>query len=671
MIWNRSAASPIKARAENDFFPLLLGKGGFPAACLRIERLRMCGIAGIFHLETAKPIDPARVRLMTDAMAHRGPDGSGIWTAPGVGLGHRRLSIIDLAGGAQPMLTEDEALAVTFNGEIYNFAAVRAQLEAKGHVFRTHSDTEVILHGWRQWGTECVQHFDGMFAFALFDAREQSLWLVRDRLGVKPLHYATLSDGSLIFASELKGLLVHPLLRKEPDVRAVEDFLGLAYVPDDACIVKGVRKLGAGETLLLRRRTPLPSPSRYWDVSFADRSTAKPAALKEELLALLQGAVRSRMVADVPLGAFLSGGVDSSSVVALMAEISKRAVKTCTIGFDVDALDESDYAERIAKRFATNHRQRLVSPDDYPLIDTLAHHFDEPFADASALPTYRVCQLARETVTVALSGDGADEAFAGYRRHRFQHGEERLRGFLPETVRGPLFGMLAGLYPKADWAPRPLRAKTTLLNLARDGAEAYAASVGVTGQAMRKRLFTPDVLSALQGHRAEDRYIRSMREAPARDPLDRAQYADLKIWLPGDILTKTDRMSMAVGLEAREPLLDHRLVEFAARLPVSMRLRGRDGKYLLKKAMEPYLPANILYRPKMGFVTPVSQWFRGPLAKQAAAIAAGSALARTGWFDSKVIAGAAAEHCSGLSDHGRLLWQLTMLDRSLGRLFSL
>ncbi|MBB4642117.1 XrtA/PEP-CTERM system amidotransferase [Rhizorhapis suberifaciens] len=631
----------------------------------------MCGIAGIFHLETAKPVDPARVRLMTDTMVHRGPDGSGVWTAHGVGLGHRRLSIIDLGGGAQPMLTDDGALAVTFNGEIYNFAAVRDELQAKGHVFRTHSDTEVILHGWRQWGTECVRHFDGMFAFGLFDAREQSLWLARDRLGVKPLHYTTLSDGSLIFASELKGLLAHPLLRKEPDIRAVEDFLGLGYVPDDASIVKGVRKLGAGETLLLQRGRPVPQPVRYWDVNFADRTNAKPATLEEELISLMQQAVRSRMVADVPLGAFLSGGVDSSSVVALMAEVSKRAVKTCTIGFDVDDLDESGYAERIAKRFATDHRKRIVSPDDYALIDTLARHFDEPFADASALPTYRVCQLARETVTVALSGDGADEAFSGYRRHRFQHAEERLRRLVPQSIRGPLFGSLGRIYPKADWAPRPLRAKTTLLNFAQNGAEAYAASVGVTGQSMRHRLFTEDARTALQGHRAEDRYIRAMRDAPAREALDRAQYADLKIWLPGDILTKTDRMSMAVGLEAREPLLDHRLVEFAARLPVSMRLRRQEGKYLLKKAMEAYLPTDILYRPKMGFVTPISNWFRGPLAHEASAIAGGSALARTGWLDRNVMATAAAEHRSGLADHGRLLWQLVMLDRSLKGLFSL
>ncbi len=631
----------------------------------------MCGIAGIFHLETAKPVDPARVRTMLDAMPHRGPDGSGVWTAPGVGLGHLRLSIIDLVAGAQPMLTEDESLALVFNGEIYNFADLRAELEDKGHVFRTHSDTEVILHGYRQWGEACVERFHGMFAFALFDARAQSLWMARDRLGVKPLHYAQLSDGSLIFGSELKSLLAHPLLRRAPDLSAVEDYMAYGYVPDDACLVAGVKKLGAGETLRLVRGRPLPRPQRYWDVSFADRSKSKPAELEEELVALMRQAVRSRMVADVPLGAFLSGGVDSSSVVALMAEASKQAVKTCTIGFDVASLDETAYADRIARRFATDHRTRIVSPDDYGLIDTLAFHFDEPFADASALPTYRVCELAREQVTVALSGDGADEAFAGYRRHRFQMQGERVRALLPASFRQSVFGTLGRWYPKADWAPRPLRAKSTLLELAGEGGEAYAASVGVTPHDLRGRLFTQEVKTHLGAYRAEDRYVAAMANAPARDPLDRAQYADLRIWLPGDILTKTDRMSMAVSLEAREPLLDHRLVEFAARLPVPLRIRGNSGKYLLKKAMEPYLPQDILYRPKMGFVTPISDWFRGPLAGEATAVAGGSALARTGWFDTRLLAKAAADHRSGLADHGRLLWQLVMLDKALGRLFGL
>jgi asparagine synthase (glutamine-hydrolysing) len=631
----------------------------------------MCGIAGIFHIETAKPVEEARVRAMLTPMHHRGPDGSGVWTGSGVGLGHLRLSIIDLGGGAQPMATPEGDIVVTYNGEIYNFAELRAELEARGHVFRTQSDTEVILHGWRQWGEQCVEHLHGMFAFALYDARTRALWLVRDRFGVKPLHYARLADGSLIFASELKGLLAHPGLRREPELTAVEDYMAYGYVPDDTSIIRGVSKLGAGEALLAIRGRPLPAPRRYWDISFADREKGRQEDLEDELLGRLREAVRSRMVADVPLGAFLSGGVDSSTVVALMAEVSSQPVKTCTIGFDVAALDETDYAERIARRFGTDHRTRVVSPDDYGLIDTIADHFDEPFADASALPTYRVCELARETVTVALSGDGADEGFAGYRRHLFQHREEMVRRMIPGPLRHGVFGALGRLYPKADWAPRFLRARTTLLGLAADGGEAYATSVGITTAAQRAQLFTDSARAGLNGHRAEDRYVAAMRNAPARDPIDRAQYADLKIWLPGDILTKTDRMSMAVGLEAREPMLDHRLIEFAARLPVRQRIHGRSGKYLLKKTMEEMLPLDILYRQKMGFSPPLADWFRGALANEARGIAGGSALARTEWFDMRRIARLAEAHRNGVSDHGRLLWQLVMLDKSLGRLFNL
>jgi asparagine synthase (glutamine-hydrolysing) len=631
----------------------------------------MCGIAGIFHLEMAKPVEEVRVRTMLGPMEHRGPDGSGVWTAPGVGLGHLRLSIIDLAGGAQPMATDDGQIVVTFNGEIYNFAEVRAELEEKGHRFHSHSDTEVILHGWRQWGEACVEHFTGMFAFALHDRSTQSLWLVRDRLGVKPLHYAQLYDGSLIFASELKGILAHPMMRREPVLSAVDDYLAFGYVPDDTSIVKGVHKLGAGETLLAVRGKPLGRPRRYWDVSFADRHTASPAALEEELVHLLRSSVRSRMVSDVPLGAFLSGGVDSSTVVAFMAEASREAVRTCTIGFDDASVDETAHADLIARRYATDHRTRIVSADDFGLIDTLTTHFDEPFADVSALPTYRVCQLAREQVTVALSGDGADEAFAGYRRHKFQHREERIRSLIPGAIRGPLLGGLGAIYPKADWLPRPLRARSTLLGLSMDGAEAYAHSVSVTRPPMRGRLWQADHRAALSGYRPEDRYVSMMRDAPARDAIDRAQYADIRIWLPGDILTKVDRMSMAVGLEAREPLLDHRLIEFAAKLPVNQRIRGQTGKYLMKKAMEPYLPPSILYRQKMGFVTPIASWFRGPLAAEARAVAGGSALARTGWFDMSRVAAIAEQHRSGLHDHGRLLWQLLMLDRSVEKLFGL
>ena len=629
----------------------------------------MCGIAGLFYPAVAKPVEPARLRAMGEALAHRGPDGSGEWTAPGVGFAHRRLSIIDIAGSPQPMVDADARHAIVFNGEIYNYRDLRRELEARGRVFATQGDTEVLLQGYAEWGPSLLDRLNGMFAFAIHDARTQSLFLARDRLGVKPLHYVELADGALAFASELKALMAHPLLRRTPDVRAVEDFLAFGYVPDDACLLAGVRKLPAGHFLLVERGKPVPAPRQWWDVSFADRASGGVAALQEELLARLRDGVTSRMVADVPLGAFLSGGVDSSAVVALMAEASRHAVRTCTIGFEEAGHDERRHAAAVAARFATDHRERVVRADDFALIDTLVHAFDEPFADASALATYRVCTLAREQVTVALSGDGADEALAGYRRYRFQAAEERVRGFVPAGVRAPLFGALGAAWPKADWAPRPLRAKTTLLALARDGGEGYARSVGVTTPELRAALFSDGARTALQGHRAEDRYVAAMRDAPARDPLDRAQYADLKLWLPGDILTKGDRTSMAVSLEAREPLLDHRLVEFAARLPASMRLRGGEGKWLMKRAMERYLPKDILYRPKMGFVTPVSHWFRGSLADDAAALARSRVLAQTGWFDLERLGRLAEAHRAGREEHGRTLWQFVMLERSLARMF--
>ena len=628
----------------------------------------MCGIAGIFHLEAPKPVDPARIERMCDAIAHRGPDGHGIWTAPGIGMGHRRLSIIDVAGSPQPMASPDGRAMLLFNGEIYNYRELRQELKEYGATFRTDGDSEVILAAWQKWGPDCLARLHGMFAFAIYDCAARTLFLARDRLGVKPLFLARLSDGSVAFGSELKALLTHPLLRREIDPLAVEDYLAWGYVPDNRSILKGVMKLPAGHSLLLECGKPMAAPRQWWDISFAERRNGRIEDLEAELLHLMRQAVTSRMISDVPLGAFLSGGVDSSSVVALMAEASSAPVKTCSIGFDVAALDESAYAGRVAEQFGTDHRQRLVSPDDFDAVDTLAAMFDEPFADASALPTWRVCQLARETVTVALSGDGADEAFAGYRRHLFQHGEDRMRAILPAALRGPVFGGLGAVYPKADWAPRPLRAKTTLLALAGDSASAYARAIGITSPEGREALYSAEFLRIRGDYRAETLVTDTMRAAPARSGLDRAQYADLKVWLPGDILTKVDRASMATSLEAREPLLDHRLIEFAATLPESVRLRRRQGKWLLKHTMRRYLPDDILYRPKQGFVTPIAQWFRGPLADAARRIGTADGLARTGWFDPARLSALAENHIAGGADNSRVLWQLLMLDRSLGAL---
>ncbi len=628
----------------------------------------MCGIAGIFHTQGLKPVDPARVARMCEVAAHRGPDGQGVWTAPGIGLGHRRLAIIDLAGSPQPMASADGMAMLVFNGEIYNFRELRRELQAEGAQFQTDGDSEVILAAYQRWGVACLPRLNGMFAFALYDLRQRTLLLARDRLGVKPLHMAALADGSVIFGSELKQLLAHPSLRREIDPLGVEDYLAWGYVPDTRSIVQGVQKLAAGTYRLLRHDAPPPPPVQWWDVSFEAREAGSDADLGAHLLHHLREGVTSRMVADVPLGAFLSGGVDSSSVVALMAEASAAPVKTCTIGFDVSALDETAHADRIARQFGTDHRARKVGAQDFELVDRLAAMFDEPFADASALPTFRVCELARESVTVALSGDGADEAFAGYRRHAFQHREEQARAFLPQALRGPVFGTLGALYPKLDWAPRRLRAKTTLLSLASGGEEGYARALSVTGPDMRDGLYTPDFKRLRGDYRAEQPFVALMRGAPGRSGLDRAQYADLKFYLPGDILTKVDRTSMAVSLEAREPLLDHRLIEFAARLPERLRVRGMTGKWLMKDAMRRYLPEDILFRPKMGFVTPIAAWLRGPLAGEARGIARSGSLGRTGWFEPARIAALAEAHIAGTSDHSRLLWQLLMLDRSLRNL---
>ena len=625
----------------------------------------MCGIAGIFHFETVKPVDPRRIERMTDALAHRGPDGSGVWTAPGVGLGQRRLSIIDLAGSPQPMSSTDGRAIIVFNGEIYNYRALRRELENSGCRFQTSGDTETILAAWQKWGPDCLRRLDGMFAFAIYDLDKRQLFLARDRLGVKPLYLAELEGGALAFASEMKGLLANPLLNRRIDPLALEDFMTWGYVPDHRSMLKNVGKLPAGHFLLLEHGRPVPSPVKWWDVDFSQRIGGRQDDHAVELLHLMREGVTSRMVADVPLGAFLSGGVDSSSVVALMSEASAAPVTSCSIGFDVAEVDETRHARQVAGLFGTDHHERIVSADQYGQIDRIARIFDEPFADASALPTLQVCALAREHVTVALSGDGADEAFAGYRRHLFHAREEQARAMLPQALRSPVFGALGSAWPKADWAPRPLRAKATLLALAEDGAAGYARALSILAPEQRERIYGETLLAERGDYRAEQPFEVLMRGAPARSGLDRAQYADLKFWLPGDILTKTDRTSMAVSLEAREPLLDHRLIEFAAKLPRRERLRGVTGKWLMKQTMKRYLPDDILFRRKQGFVTPIAQWFRGPLAQAARDIVASERLVGAGWFARRPLARLAEDHIAGREDNSRTLWQLLMLERSL------
>lgn len=556
---------------------------------------------------------------------------------------------------------------ISYNGEVYNYREIRAELVNAGHVFQSDSDTEVILAAFAHWGVDSFDRLNGMFAFALYDKEHRRLFLVRDRLGVKPLYYAELYNGALIFASELKALCAHPLLAKTVDPQAIDAYFAFGYVPDHLCFFQNVKKLPAGHYCVAEQGKGMTKPVKWWDVDFSKRSERKESDLEEEFRALLRSAVDMRMVSDVPLGAFLSGGLDSSSVVAMMAGQSKEAVTACSIGFDVAGYDESSYATQIADRFACRHVLEKVAPVELEEISEIAGYYDEPFADASMVPMAVLCGITRQHVTVALSGDGADEAFAGYRRHVFQHGEEKMRSILPQSLREPVFGFAGKYYPKADWLPRFMRAKSTLLGLAKSGAESYADSVGVSNMAMRNSLYSEKFASTLQGYIAEEYWLDMMADAPARSGLDAAQYADLKIWLPGDILTKTDRASMAKSLEAREPLLDYRLVEFAARLPDHMRVRRGKGKYLMKKAMAEHLPENIIWRPKMGFVLPIAHWFRHELADHARHIARSSHLANSGWFNVTALEQLAEDHIAGRRDVARQLWQLWMLDLALAR----
>jgi len=625
----------------------------------------MCGITGIFDTRERGEVGRDLLARMNEAQHHRGPDAAGYHAEPGIGLGHRRLSIIDIASGQQPLYNEDGSVVVVYNGEIYNYQELIPELTALGHHFRTRSDTEVIVHGWEAWGASCVSRFRGMFAFALWDRNQQTLFLARDRLGVKPLHYAFLPDGKLIFGSELKSLLVHGGLARNIDPCAVEEYFALGYVADPRTIFSGACKLPPAHTLTVQRGRPLSPPARYWDPHFTlDRRISVEDAT-QELAARLDESVRLRLISEVPLGAFLSGGVDSSAVVASMARVSSDTVNTCSIGFADPSYDESRYAQMVADRYQTRHFVDRVESDDFDLIDALARLYDEPYADSSAIPTYRVCQLARRHVTVALSGDGGDESFAGYRRYRLHMAEERLRSRLPLGVRASLFGALGRAYPKADWAPRVLRAKSTFESLARDSVHAYFHGVSILREGMRARLFTDRFRTQLGGYEAIEVFRRHASMADTSDPLALIQYLDLKTYLVGDINTKVDRASMAHSLEVREPLMDHQLVEWLGSLPSSLKLRSGEGKWLLKKAMESRLPDEVLYRPKMGFAVPLAAWFRGPLRARVRDALLGERLASAGIFDQRYLRLLVDDHQRGARDYSAPLWTLLMFDAFL------
>jgi asparagine synthase (glutamine-hydrolysing) len=623
----------------------------------------MCGFVGIFDPLGAAPIERLLLERMNRTQTHRGPDGHGMHLAPGIGLGHTRLAIIDLATGAQPMFNEDGSVVVVYNGEIYNFRELRDDLRARGHRFRSASDTEVIVHAWAEWREACVAHLRGMFAFALWDEPRKTLFLARDRLGIKPLHYAVLPDGHLLFASELKALLAHPDLPCRIDPCALEDYFAYGYVPDPKTIYRDVCKLRPGHWLSWQVGQRTPRQERYWQLRFAARERLTVQRAAEELLERLDEAVTLRLVADVPLGAFLSGGVDSSAVVAMMSRRSAAPVNTCSIGFDQRDHDETGFARQVAQACGTRHHVGQARVQDMDVIERLPLVYDEPFADASAIPTMRLSELAREVVTVALSGDGGDELFAGYRRHRWHLYEEWARAALPAAIRRPLFSALGALYPKLDWAPRPLRLKATLTELALDPAGAYFQSVALCSDAVRRRLYAPALERNLQGYSASEIVRAHWQDTQGQHPLDQVQYTDIMTYLPGDILTKVDRASMAHSLEVRVPLLDHVLVEWAATLPPRLRLNARGGKYVLKQALRPYLPVAILRRRKMGFAVPLAAWLRGPLLGPVRSALVEPAFADSGLFDMAAVARLMEQHESGRSDHSRIIWALFMFAR--------
>ena len=615
----------------------------------------MCAVVGMFHPFLMTAPDGGCLRRMAGALAHRGPDGEGFHAEAGVALGHRRLAIVDLAGGHQPM--EDGGLVISFNGEIFNHDFLRRELEALGHVFRTRSDTEAILHGWRQWGTGCLDRLNGQFAFAVWDRDAGRLVLARDRLGEKPMHVALLPDGTVAFASEIAGLLALPGLSRGIDPIAVDDFLTLGYVPDPATIYAAIRRLPPAHLMVLERGVAgLPAPRRYWRPPVT--TAAAPADAPAELLARLREATSLRLMADVPLGCFLSGGIDSAGIATLAAQ-RHGGLDSFTIGLP-GAADERAAAAEVAAAFPGRHHAEAATSD--PLADAAAMSgvFGEPFGDSSAVPTLAVCRLARRHVTVALSGDGGDEVFAGYRRHHWHQMVDAVRRLIPAGLRRPVLGRLARIYPKLDRAPRWLRAKHTLTELSLDSALGYYAMVARIGQARRHALYSPTMTATLGGYDPGGRFATLMAECDPDEPLLQAQYADLHTWLPGDILTKVDRASMAVSLEVRPPLLDHTLVEWGMALPARLKLRRGEGKQVLRDALRPLLPASVFQRPKQGFAAPLGQALRGRLGEIRARLL-GPAMLDAGVFAPAALTRLLDEHESGRFDHGQALWQLLVL----------
>ena len=620
----------------------------------------MCGIAGIVHTDPGHPVSPELLRRMTTVMTHRGPDADGFHFGRGIGLGHRRLSIIDLSTGDQPMFNEDGTVVVVFNGEIYNFPELRDELAARGHRFTTRSDTEVIVHGYEEHGPDWVARLRGMFTVALWDERNRRLLLARDRAGKKPLYYAHDAE-HLAFASELKGLLQDSGLKRVVSAEALDDYLSFGCVPAPATILQGVAQIPPAHYLVWERGQV--RLTEYWDVPSAPPIERTERQALEEFSSVFTEAVRIRLISDVPLGAFLSGGVDSTAVVEAMARLSDRPVRTTAVGFSERRWNELPHARTVAAALRTDHHEVLVEPHAAEIMPRLVWHLDEPFADSSALPTYYVSKAAREQVTVALSGDGGDEIFAGYqRRYGLNRWESRLRRLLPDWARAGVLGPLGRIYPKADWLPRPLRARYFLQNLGTTFERAYFGDLSLLRPAEKQALLHPEFRDSLGGHESFTAFARHFERVRHLDPLSQLLYVDFKTWLANDILVKVDRMSMASSLEVRAPLLDHKVVEFAASLAPEWKYRGRISKYLLKRHLDARVPASAVHRPKQGFEIPLAGWLRGELRDMASDLLLSPRALGRGYVRADRVRALWSRHQHGSSDHAAPLWALLMLE---------
>jgi asparagine synthase (glutamine-hydrolysing) len=616
----------------------------------------MCGIAGIVSAEPGDSIEAATIHRMCDAIVHRGPDDEGIFVKDGTGLGMRRLSIIDLAGGHQPVFNEDRSVWVVFNGEIYNFPELRQELESCGHRFYTHTDTEVIVHLYEEMGPDCVQRLRGMFAFALYDERQRRLLMARDRLGKKPLHYASVK-GRLLFGSEIKSLLsVAPELATL-NYEGLMQYMYFGYIPDPITAFVPIQKLPAGHILEFEEGEV--RVRQYWDLPpYSTHSPRSEEECLEELEHRLAEAVRIRLIADVPLGALLSGGTDSSTVVALMARVSSKPVRTFSIGFRHGDFNEAPYAKLVAQRFGTEHHELVLEPNVVETVETLTRSLEEPFGDSSMLPTYYVSCLARQHVTVALSGDGGDEMFAGYGRygiHQRRRIFERIPGWVWRWYREQIYPHL----------PHTMHGRKFSYNVSLPWRERYVDGISFVPAFERDMPLLSDEFRATLWENDDPRNLmfRYFDHAPARNPVDQMLYLDTKTYLVADILTKVDRMSMATSLEVRVPMLDHVFLEWVTALPPEWKLRGRKQKYILRKLAERVgVPKEVLYRRKQGFSMPLVHWIRHELKDMILTVLLDSRTLQRGYFNPRGVQQLLNEHFQGRRDQSARIWRLLMFE---------